>query len=146
MFENDRIEIESRYAFLRGLENSKNKNISIINLPKVIRSNGSITTRTLTDSNQLEEESKVMKEENFGRKKHYPRSIQEYSYFDWSKVKLFENKYKEDEIRASTAMQLQLQQLRKTDEEEKDEFEIPQDVFKSESNHQMNQIITVRFQ
>ena len=142
MFENDRIEIESRYAFLRCLENSENSNLNITNLPRLKNKNSINTARTLTDSNKLEE-SKIFKEET-NKKKNYPRTIQEYSYFDWSKVKLFENKHKEDEFRASTAMHLQLQQMNKAAEE--DELEMPQDLYKSESNNDINQVITITFQ
>jgi hypothetical protein len=143
MFENDRIEVESRYAFLRCLENSENTGFRITNLSSLKKNNGSNTIRTVTDSNKFEE-SKIFQGET-NKKRDYPRTIQEYSFFDWSKVKLFDNKHKEDELRASTAMHLQLQQM-KGGEDEEDESEIPRDLFKSESNHDINQVITIRLQ
>ena len=147
MFEKERIEIESRYAFLRCLERPLNtNNFTFVQLPrlskkKIIKSNTTSTLSTFNE-NQLLDES-ILKDDSPRRSRTYaPRTVQEYSYFDWSKVKLFKDKFKEDEIRATTNMQF----LKKPIDEDLNENIFQQDQFKITESNEANQVITIRFQ
>jgi hypothetical protein len=147
MYEKDRIEIESRYAFLRCLESqNETENNKIIGLPtdkrrrKMNKSNISTTLESYSEN--LIEESKL-EQQDARRNKVYPRTIQEFSYFDWSKVKLYENKFKDDENRPSTNLQMLNKAIDNDDDES---FIQQQEKMKLNKINELSQVITIRFQ
>lgn len=117
----------------RTIENSDKVKVKTHHKPQTI-----ITINDAHDESIVEtDDDKKSKALSVRKSKEYQRTTQEWSYFDWSKVKLYQNKYKDEE--KSTVYNIQ-----SIDE---NGIENNENLIKfNNANNELPQVITIRFQ